>query len=123
MRLLTHNLLCGPKGGYPLKIVPSKVEILKEDYDQDYVQRLIPKLEWNGLLAAVNDLQQHGHLATVQLPAEAPVQDFDPLLLQCLHLVLNEIKVLEGTLECPDSHSQFTIEEGRPKMIFEENDA
>eukprot|EP01012_Entosiphon_sulcatum_P028114 TRINITY_DN3396_c0_g1_i1.p1 TRINITY_DN3396_c0_g1~~TRINITY_DN3396_c0_g1_i1.p1 ORF type:complete len:124 (-),score=36.16 TRINITY_DN3396_c0_g1_i1:160-531(-) len=122
MRLLTHNMLCGPKGGFPLRLTVAQVELLSVEYDEDYIKRTLPKLEWNGLLSAIRDLQQQGHLVDLPpLPAEPPALDCsDEELLKRLHHVLNEVKVVEGELRCPDTNQTFAINQGIPKMLFAE---
>ena len=87
-RILTHNLLTGPKGGYPLELKVEQVEELEvclprlhlvvltcgaqqvtlhasctftqAEFDEEYVKRLIPKIEWNGVLSALSDLHSQG---------------------------------------------------------------
>eukprot|EP00992_Anisonema_acinus_P010600 TRINITY_DN6710_c0_g1_i2.p1 TRINITY_DN6710_c0_g1~~TRINITY_DN6710_c0_g1_i2.p1 ORF type:complete len:134 (+),score=22.78 TRINITY_DN6710_c0_g1_i2:58-459(+) len=123
MRLLTHNLLCGPKGGYPLRLKVTELEELEAEFEADFVRRLIAKLEWSGLLSALEDLKQQGFYADLQLPSTAPPLDCtDDAVLKALHKVVNEIKVKEGTLECPVTHTIFPIADGIPKMIYEEGD-
>uniref|UniRef100_A0A7S1I6R3 Multifunctional methyltransferase subunit TRM112-like protein n=1 Tax=Eutreptiella gymnastica TaxID=73025 RepID=A0A7S1I6R3_9EUGL len=123
MRLLTHNLLCGPKGGYPLKLKVDSLEELEAEFDGEYVKRLIGKIEWNGLLSVLNDLHMQGFFKEIQMPADPPPFDCeDEELLKMLHHVLNEIKVIDGQLECPDTHATFTVKDGIPKMIFEDGD-
>lgn len=61
-RILTHNLLAGPKGGYPLKIRAHKVEELESEYDAEYIKRLLAKIEWNCVISALGDLHAQGVL-------------------------------------------------------------
>lgn len=54
MRLLSHNLLmcnvktCRDKPA-PLKIIVEKSEIKECDYNEEFLKRLVDKLEWNYL--------------------------------------------------------------------------
>eukprot|EP00669_Euglena_mutabilis_P001357 TRINITY_DN1169_c0_g1_i2.p1 TRINITY_DN1169_c0_g1~~TRINITY_DN1169_c0_g1_i2.p1 ORF type:complete len:129 (-),score=9.21 TRINITY_DN1169_c0_g1_i2:133-519(-) len=121
MRILTHNLLAGPKGGYPLKIRAHKVEELESEYDAEYIKRLLAKIEWNGVISALGDLNAQGLFSEVRLPVEAPSFDCnDDQLLRQVHHVLNEITIISGQLECPETKSVFAIEDGIPRMVFEE---
>mmetsp|Transcript_62083 Transcript_62083/g.102483 ORF Transcript_62083/g.102483 Transcript_62083/m.102483 type:complete len:129 (+) Transcript_62083:70-456(+) len=123
MRILTHNLLTGPKGGYPLELKVEQVEELEAEFDEEYVKRLIPKIEWNGVLSALSDLHSQGFFKDVDLPKEAPPMDCqDANLLKKIHHVINEIKVIDGQLVCPDTKATFAVKDGIPKMIFEEGD-
>eukprot|EP01004_Peranema_trichophorum_P000689 NODE_10765_length_492_cov_81.585366_g10113_i0.p1 GENE.NODE_10765_length_492_cov_81.585366_g10113_i0~~NODE_10765_length_492_cov_81.585366_g10113_i0.p1 ORF type:complete len:125 (-),score=21.72 NODE_10765_length_492_cov_81.585366_g10113_i0:70-444(-) len=120
MRLLTHNLLCGPKGGYPLRIRVQTLEQLQSEYDEEYVKRLLSKVEWKGLLSAVSDLKSQGYLVDVNLPSEPPSFDCnDPAILRPMHHLLNEIKITNGELECPDTQTIFPVKDGIPRMVFD----
>ncbi|KAJ3300529.1 hypothetical protein HK104_010471 [Borealophlyctis nickersoniae] len=51
MRLITHNMLqCHVKGctsnNFPLRIEEAELETTEAEYNEDFVQRLIPKLHW-----------------------------------------------------------------------------
>eukprot|EP00906_Rhabdomonas_costata_P030949 RCo043747 len=121
MRLLTHNLLCGPNGGYPLKLRAESIQELSSPFEEEFVRRLLTKLEWAGLLSVVADLQACSFLADLPpLPASVPnPATAEPGLLRTLHRLLNEVKVLEGTLECPETHTTFPINGGIPKMLLD----
>ena len=62
MRLITHNYLQsnvkGTTKGYPLKIVTTKVTITDTPVNIDLVLKMIPKLKYDALVAAVNELRQ-----------------------------------------------------------------
>lgn len=62
MRILTHNMLmCNVKKcsmqGYPLKIVPQNVETVESDFNPEFMQHMLPKLNWEGILSAANDVR------------------------------------------------------------------
>ncbi|CAF3508500.1 unnamed protein product [Rotaria sp. Silwood1] len=61
MKLITHNMLTsnilkGVTKGFPLKIKADKVEHISVDYNRDFVARIIPRIEYDALRAAVNDV-------------------------------------------------------------------
>ena len=61
MKLITHNMLTsnilkGVTKGFPLKIKPVKVENVTVDYNRDFIVRILPRIEYDALRAAVIDV-------------------------------------------------------------------
>eukprot|EP00541_Cyclophora_tenuis_P018341 CAMPEP_0116576088 /NCGR_PEP_ID=MMETSP0397-20121206/20319_1 /TAXON_ID=216820 /ORGANISM="Cyclophora tenuis, Strain ECT3854" /LENGTH=133 /DNA_ID=CAMNT_0004105053 /DNA_START=299 /DNA_END=700 /DNA_ORIENTATION=- len=132
MRLLTHNYLQsnvrGTDKGYPLLIEPEEVVVEESPLDKELLTNLLPKLNYNVLLAALQQLRSHCQ-DIPDLPAELPAQQInddndnnnEPLLTN-LHRVLMDIHVIQGALVCPDTGRRFPIKEGIPNMILHEDE-
>ena len=62
MRLITHNFLQsnvkGTTRGYPLKIVATKITIDDTPVNTELVLKMIPKLKYDALVKAVNELRE-----------------------------------------------------------------
>uniref|UniRef100_A0A8C5EX28 tRNA methyltransferase activator subunit 11-2 n=1 Tax=Gopherus evgoodei TaxID=1825980 RepID=A0A8C5EX28_9SAUR len=62
MKLLTHNMLTShvrgvrPGGGFPLRIQATEVKVNNVDFNQEFVARMIPKVEWGALVEAAESL-------------------------------------------------------------------
>jgi len=54
--MLTSNILKGVTKGFPLKIKPVKVENVTVDYNRDFIARILPRIEYDALRAAVIDV-------------------------------------------------------------------
>jgi multifunctional methyltransferase subunit TRM112 len=54
--MLTSNILKGVTKGFPLKIKPVKVENVTVDYNRDFIVRILPRIEYDALKAAVSDV-------------------------------------------------------------------
>lgn len=125
MRLLTHNMLkCNVKGvknGYPLNIDAKEVAVEETDFNEEFVQRMIPKLEWGAFLQAASQLA--GQTKLPELPSEVTDELMaDTEFLKAVHHVLLEVKVVEGGLVCPESGRVFPITKGIPNMLLQEDE-
>ena len=59
MKGLTHNMLaCLKCSSFPLKLTVAEAEQLDADFDPDRVLRMLPKLDWEGLLSLSVDLKE-----------------------------------------------------------------
>ncbi|XP_029470661.1 multifunctional methyltransferase subunit TRM112-like protein [Rhinatrema bivittatum] len=122
MKLLTHNLLSshvkGVVRGYPLLIKANEVKVNSVDFNQAFVARMIPKLEWSALVQAADSL---GHLS--DLPQEL-IGDYENNedFLRKVHHVMLEVEVIEGALKCPESGREFPISRGIPNMLLSEEE-
>ena len=72
MKLLTHNMLTSKSmkkvvTGYPLLIQARDVKVMEVEFKQDFVARIIPKVDWECLCRAAEQL---GHLD--DLPTSVP---------------------------------------------------
>ncbi|KAJ1108533.1 hypothetical protein NDU88_005909 [Pleurodeles waltl] len=123
MKLLTHNMLSshvrGVRQGFPLGLKATEVKVNTVDFNQEFVARMIPKLEWTALVEAADNL---GHLS--DLPREL-VADYESNedFLRKVHHVLLEVEVIEGTLKCPESGREFPITKGIPNMLLNEDES
>ncbi|KAM9133106.1 multifunctional methyltransferase subunit TRM112-like protein [Pangshura tecta] len=124
MKLLTHNMLTShvrgvrPGGGFPLRIQATEVKVNNVDFNQEFVARMIPKVEWGALVEAAESL---GHLS--DLPHKLPPEyENNEDFLRKVHHVLLEVEVMEGILKCPDSGREFPITKGIPNMLLSEEE-
>lgn len=122
MKLLTHNLLrCNLKGvkkGYPLRIEATQVEVKETEFNPEFVQNMLERLDWDCLRAAAAQL---GKKESVLLP-EQPAHAEDESFLKLLHHLLVEVVVVEGYLVCPESGRKFKIDHGIPNMLLNEDE-
>ena len=125
MRLLTHNFLQsnvrGTTKGYPLLIDAQEVVVEESPVDQELLLKLLPKLDYNVLRGAVQQLSSK--LDVTELPETiGELENADAVLLANLHKVLMDVHILEGQLTCPDTGRHFPIKEGIPNMILHEDE-
>ncbi|XP_075426167.1 multifunctional methyltransferase subunit TRM112-like protein [Ascaphus truei] len=120
MKLLTHNMLqshvTGVTRGFPLTIRADEVKLSSVDFSRDFVSRMIPKLEWEALVGAAESL---GHLSDLPRQLQAGYEN-DEEFLRKVHHVLLEVEVIEGSLRCPESGTEFPITRGIPNMLINE---
>ncbi|XP_068227472.1 multifunctional methyltransferase subunit TRM112-like protein [Palaemon carinicauda] len=123
MKLITHNMLTSKalknvKEGFPLRIQADEVRNVDIDFDREFISRMIPKLDWNALKFAA---QCVGHQE--DLPETLPEgYESDDDLLKKLHHILLEVEVINGCLECPETHRKFPISNGIPNMLLNEDE-
>jgi len=122
MKLLTHNLLicnkkgCDPMKSYPFKIVATAIDKREIEFNPTFVKRMLPNLSWEGLVSAAKDLN-------FQIPEKLPENvEEDEALLKNLHEVLNEVQITTGNLVCPNCSRQYSIENGIPNMLLNEDE-
>lgn len=84
------------------------------DYNAEFVQRVIPKMDWNVLKEAANNLG-------LEVPSEPP-QANDETSLRKVHHALFEIEVVQGDLICPETGRKFPIKQGIPNMLCNEDE-
>ncbi|XP_076044941.1 multifunctional methyltransferase subunit TRM112-like protein [Oratosquilla oratoria] len=123
MKLVTHNMLTSKgirnvKTGFPLKIQADEVRTVDIDYNQEFIVRMVPKLDWDALVFAAKSV---GHQD--DLPTAIPDGfDNDIDLLKKLHHILLEVEVVTGALECPETRRKFPISNGIPNMLLNEDE-
>eukprot|EP00934_Nitzschia_sp_Nitz4_P004413 Nitzschia sp. Nitz4//scaffold75_size92586//13522//13911//NITZ4_004841-RA/size92586-processed-gene-0.37-mRNA-1//-1//CDS//3329557663//4403//frame0 len=128
MRLLTHNFLQsnvrGTTKGYPLKIVPQEVLVEDSPFDAEMVLKLLPKLNYDAVLAAVDEVSEQIDPKPPAIPKELPtdVQQCEASVLEALYHVLFNIHIQDGELVCPDTGRKFPIKQGIPNMILHEDE-
>lgn len=118
MKLLTHNLLSSRflknvQTGYPLKLAAIKVEELKTEYNDEFLHKILKKIDYSVLKDAANECGQ-------QLPETLDETKEDDLKL--VHKALFDIEVITGILTCPESGKRFNISDGIPNMLCDEED-
>ncbi|KAG5876112.1 hypothetical protein JTB14_013691 [Gonioctena quinquepunctata] len=123
MKLLTHNMLTskcmkGVTVGYPLGINASDVRVSEVEFNQEFVAKMIPKLDWNVLYNAAESIGQ-----LEDLPKEL-LSDFEnnPEFLKKVHHVLLEVDIINGELICPETGRKFPINNGIPNMLLNEDE-
>jgi len=120
MKLLTHNMLTskclkGVTNGFPLKIVANEVKEVSVDFNKEFIERIIPKMDWNVLCSAADQLG-------VQLPQQLSNEATDESVLRQIHHALLEIEIINGELVCPETGRKFPINEGIPNMLCNEDE-
>ena len=92
MKLLTHNMLTSKSmktvtTGYPLIIQARDVKVMEVDFKPEFVSRIIPKIDWDCLCRAAEEL---GHLN--DLPKSVPDNyENDHEFLKKAHHVMLEV--------------------------------
>eukprot|EP00640_Fibrocapsa_japonica_P006131 CAMPEP_0113945636 /NCGR_PEP_ID=MMETSP1339-20121228/48841_1 /TAXON_ID=94617 /ORGANISM="Fibrocapsa japonica" /LENGTH=118 /DNA_ID=CAMNT_0000951311 /DNA_START=26 /DNA_END=382 /DNA_ORIENTATION=- /assembly_acc=CAM_ASM_000762 len=110
----------GVENGFPLTIEASQIYEEEAEFNADFMQQLIPKLEWAAVRAAVGQLGLE-----IELPPED--QDIGEMkeseeFLRTLHHILFEVHVIEGDLVCPETGRKFPIVNGIPNMLLHEDE-
>ncbi|XP_063675062.1 multifunctional methyltransferase subunit TRM112-like protein [Bolinopsis microptera] len=123
MKLLTHNMMrshCkGVVNGFPLKLSSTQVDVKEIEFNADFVNRMLSRLEWSALVEIANQLGVGDGLPEM-LPEEHKFDDED--VLKKIHHVLLEVEVIEGELECPETGRKFPISRGIPDMRLNEDE-
>lgn len=119
MKLITHNLLTSRflknvQTGYPLKLVVEKVEEIKTDYNQEFLQKMLKKVDYPALKEAA---QVCGHELPDQLPNSGKEED-----LKVIHKALFDLEIITGSLVCPETGRKFPISDGIPNMLCNEDE-
>uniref|UniRef100_A0A915Q800 Multifunctional methyltransferase subunit TRM112-like protein n=1 Tax=Setaria digitata TaxID=48799 RepID=A0A915Q800_9BILA len=121
MKLLTHNFLSsvflkGVTEGYPLILTATRKEIKQQEYNDSFIQRMIPKLNYNAFREAALNIGE-GEKLPEQLP-----EKLEEELKNELHRLLVCVEVIEGELKCPESGRIFPIRDGIPNMLTGANE-
>jgi multifunctional methyltransferase subunit TRM112 len=153
MRLLTHNYLQsnvkGTEKGYPLTIEATKIELEISPCNIEFIETLLPKIDYNALLNARNQIVDRcladlgSDFTLPDLPASiengsgsgdgnsgsdndgsgsGTKMNVDAELMKKLHTILLDIHIVEGHLICPDTGRRFKISNGIPNMILHEDE-
>ena len=116
----------GVKDGFPLRIEASKednsVERIEADFNPQFLVRMIPRLNWAALKQGASDM---GVAEGEQLPeevSEAQAAGQDQNFLQLLHVVLLEVRLVQGALICPESGRRFPVSNSIPNMLLNEDE-
>lgn len=120
MRLLTHNMLVCPRTkAFPLELIVSTCDDVNVDFSQDFVQRIMPRLDWNVFLNAAKQLPDQEMISL--LPDAAPQGDeqLDDKVWRAIHRALLEWHVVEGELRASDGTS-YLVRNGVPNLVITE---
>lgn len=116
MRILTftsmRSLVKGVEKGYPLKLDIADFEVAETDYQPDFLQAMLPTLDWECVRIAADAVGLDG------VPEEFSNELLnDDDFLQAMHRLLLDINVLQGSLTCPESGRKYPIVNGIPNMM------
>lgn len=119
MKLLTHNILTSRCiknviTGYPLKIIAEETNTVEVEFNQQFIEKLIPKIDWKVFTDTAKDFG-------VELPPE-PSQT-SPEFFKKVHHGLLEIDIVKGFLVCPETGRKFPIKKSIPNMLCREDEA
>ncbi|WVQ74533.1 hypothetical protein IAR50_004134 [Cryptococcus sp. DSM 104548] len=120
VRLITHNMLqCHAKNctkdNFPLVFSEVETVIREANFNPDFIQRFLPKLDWRALVDTARSLGENS------LPEQMP-EEFTEEQLQALHYVLFELNVEEGNMTCRGCGHVYPISNGIPNMLLAEHE-
>lgn len=63
VRLITHNILaCHAKGctqnNFPLQFQDAKIEIRESEFNAEFLENFMPRLEWNALVETAKQVRE-----------------------------------------------------------------
>lgn len=88
------------------------------DFNSQFIQRIIPKLEWQALKDASDTLLNGDYLPNELIENYSDDEEF----LKKLHHVLMEVEIVKGNLVCPETGRCFPINNGIPNMLLNEDE-
>ena len=143
---MTHNVLSSKgiksvKTGYPLKIEVNlpfysslisdfnyhlsllffqakDVKVSEVEFNPDFIARVIPRLDWEVVVKAAQDLGQASDLP----PELVENYENDQEFLKKAHHVLMEVEIINGDLVCPETGRRFPVADGIPNMLLNEDE-
>lgn len=122
MKLLTHNILTSRflknvQTGYPLKLVVDRIEEVTTEYNHEFLQKMLKKVDYEALREAAQVCGQ-------DLPEKMPESDNATLEddYKAIHKALFDIEIISGTLICPETGRKFPISDGIPNMLCNEDE-
>jgi multifunctional methyltransferase subunit TRM112 len=113
--------VCSTTKGYPLRIAATKIVVEDSPLDFELVTKLLPKLNYPAIVAAVQEIADQADPKLPEIPDDLP-EELDASVLEALHHVLFNIHIVEGELICPDTGRKFPIKQGIPNMILHEDE-
>lgn len=105
------------QAGYPLKLIVERVEEINTEYNHDFLQKMLKKIDYNALKDAA---QVCGQQLPENLPDTNSMTEEDDL--KAIHKALFDIEIITGTLVCPESGRKFPISDGIPNMLCNEDE-
>ncbi|TKR76227.1 hypothetical protein L596_017396 [Steinernema carpocapsae] len=140
MKLLTHNFMCSNflknvTTGYPLILRATKLEGPKDwNATPEFFEKILPRVDYTVLYKTVQDLKEHPeagytfeHFQHLPVPVAKEWQtvnladDANDNILKAVTEALG-VEVVEGELQCPESNRIFTISNGIPNMLANEDE-
>ena len=145
MKLLTHNILTSKvlknvTTGYPLKLTATKTEVKKSDYQPEFIDRMMRKVDYKALFDVAQSVSKSYMKFLVfskskfvfwKIGVGEGLPNVDNLneealkneeILKRLHHVLLELEIIEGDLVCPETGRKFPIKNGIPNMLVNEDE-
>lgn len=112
---MTSRFLKNVQSGYPLKLVVEKVEEIDTEFNAEFLQKMLKKIDYDALREAALVC---GHTLPEKIPDNNSInQDED---LKSIHRALFNIEIIEGELICPESKRKFRITDGIPNFLVED---
>ena len=114
--------------GYPLNIETTTIKYEESPVDKEFLLNLLPKINYNALVAAVKQMSPHCEEPLPELPETMDVsnaeqnRNLDDVTIANLHKVLFDVYLVEGWLICPDTGRKFPVKESIPNMILHEDE-
>ena len=114
--------------GYPLNIETTTIKYEESPVDKEFLLNLLPKINYNALVAAVKQMSPHCEEPLPELPETMDVsnaeqnKNLDDVTIANLHKVLFDVYLVEGWLICPDTGRKFPVKESIPNMILHEDE-
>ena len=120
-----------------MEIEATNVIVEESTMDSVLVRRVLNKVNYPALVAAIADVQNATTSSTnttsssaillskaPSIPSEAPKEGdtLDESTLKAFHFFLFDVHVVEGILRCPDTGRKFPIKDGIPNMILHEDE-
>lgn len=89
----------------------------ESDFNEAFIARLIPKLDWNALRST------SAALGIANLPEKVP-DNFadDEGFLQSVHTLVMDIHIKEGALVCPNCSRKYPIKNSIPNMLLRDDE-
>lgn len=97
-----------------LVLQATETRLIETEYNAEFVQRILPKMDWPVLKEAAS------HLG-LDVPAEPP-KETDNDALKKVHHALVEFEIVQGELICPETGRKFPISQGIPNMLCNEDE-
>ncbi|GAM20874.1 hypothetical protein SAMD00019534_040490, partial [Acytostelium subglobosum LB1] len=120
MKILTYNMMACTKRqcvgrGFPLKLEVKDVVTLNQEFNHEFVKNIMSKLDWNGIQMAAKQFN-------IQLGEVTDKSHEDEEFLKNLYNLLCNVKVMTGTLTCPNCQRVYLIDQGIPNMLLKEDE-
>jgi len=115
---LTSKFLKGVSSGYPLLLTATDKQISTQEFNVDFVKRILPRLDYPALKIAADSVGEGDNLPDT---IGDTWQEDEPLM-RAIHRVLVEVEINEGELKCPETGRIFAIKNGIPNMLANEDE-